>query len=79
MPTDKLGIDRTGLYYWCTHSMSAPLHSSKDCTGLNSMSDDAKAKILNEVIVHSAGNAINFCSVCCKRGDETPILEEAPA
>lgn len=77
--TDRLGIDRTGHYYWCARKPDAPLHSDRDCTGLNSMSEEQKLRNLNDVIIRSRGNAINFCSVCCERGGETPILAEAPA
>lgn len=71
-PSDALGIDRRGLYYWCNYDHRAPLHSSVDCPGLNRLDAERKAKYMNEVIIRGSARGIKFCSMCCERGGETP-------
>lgn len=72
--TDELGIDRRGLYYWCNYDHRAPLHSTVDCPGLNRLSEERKQKYMNETIIRGSARGINFCSMCCERGGETPSI-----
>ena len=71
--TDPLGIDRRGLYYWCNYDQTAPLHSRLNCGGLNRIDAEDKQKYLNEVIIRGNARGLNFCSMCCERGGETPV------
>lgn len=72
MPPELEDIDRKGLYYWCNYDQRAPLHSNRDCPGLNRFDEAQKDKFLNEVIIRGRGQGLNFCSMCCTRGEDTP-------